>query len=146
MFSDIPHEEWTSALDAAAEELLWEAGVASPPVDAFYLALELGVTVTEDTTLPARAQFVRLPAGRSEVAQPTIVLGEEDRFDAGSFPSPMSWASSPPCVCSSDWASIHGIQHWAVASSWPTPWPEGYWCPGDGFTSAAWSATGTCRH
>jgi len=98
MFGDILYEDWTLALDSTAEELLWEAGLSEPPVDAFLIALRLGVLVTEDFALPARAQFVRLAgdarSNQQEAATlsrchgystPTIVLGQEQRFERRQF-------------------------------------------------------------
>lgn len=97
MFFDIPTRDYTAALDRVAEELLWEAGVHEPPVDAFLIAMRLGVVVTEDDALPGRAQLVRLDdriaatsrAVMEEVelatASPTIVLGQELRFERRQF-------------------------------------------------------------
>lgn len=85
MLAEVPYDEWSATLDAVAEELLWESGVSEPPVDAFYLAIELGLMVTEDLQLPARAQFSRVACGSSETPQPTIVLGDEDRFERRQF-------------------------------------------------------------
>lgn len=98
MFGDILYYDWVRALDATAEELLWEAGLSEPPVDAFLIAMRLGVLVTEDYELPARAQFVRLagnaraePHGSANVSldgtcsTPTIVLGQEQRFERRQF-------------------------------------------------------------
>ena len=85
MFVDIPYQDWSTALDTVADELLWEAGVHEPPVDAFYLALELGLAVTQDTQLPARAQFVRVAGDNQVDDQPTIVLGDDPRFERRQF-------------------------------------------------------------
>ena len=85
MTADVPCEDWSAALDAVAEQLLWESGVYEPPVDAFYVALELGLTVTQDQQLAAHAQFVRVGAGQVACEQPTIVLGDEDRFERRQF-------------------------------------------------------------
>jgi len=96
MFFDVPVRDYNSALDTVAEELLWEAGVHEPPVDAFLIAMRLGVVVTEDVALPGRAQLVRLDdrlaaltraGGEVELAtaSPTIVLGQELRFERRQF-------------------------------------------------------------
>lgn len=87
MFVDISPRDWSSALEATAEELLWEADVHEPPVDALLVTMRLGLVVTQDLTLPARAQFVRL-GGEGDTQQlevPTIVLGENDRFERRQF-------------------------------------------------------------
>jgi Zn-dependent peptidase ImmA (M78 family) len=87
MFADISPRDWSHALETTAEELLWEADVHEPPVDAFLVAMRLGLVVTEDPTLPTRAQFVRLAAGSEaeHVGVPTIVVGENDRFERRQF-------------------------------------------------------------
>lgn len=93
MFFDIPTRDYTTALDAVAEELLWEAGVHEPPVDVFLIAMRLGVVVTEDVALPGRAQLVRLDDRLAstvlevepDTSTPTIVLGEELRFERRQF-------------------------------------------------------------
>lgn len=94
MFGDIPYEDWCEVLDSTAEQLLWEADVAQPPVDAFLVAMRLGVVVTQDEALPVRAQFLRLAGVASQQAEssalgagstPTIVLGEELRFERRQF-------------------------------------------------------------
>ncbi len=93
MWSDIscedwPYEDWVEALESTAEGLLWEAGVEEPPVDAFLVATRLGLLVTEDYALPARAEFVRLAGGGATFggpSQPTIVLGAEDRLERRQF-------------------------------------------------------------
>lgn len=85
MFGDIPYEEAAATLDEVAEQLLWEAGVGEPPVDAFFVAMRLGLVVAEHAALPSRAQFVRV-AGEAAIAeQPTIVLGDDDRFERRQF-------------------------------------------------------------
>ncbi len=85
MLPDIPYQDWSDAIDVAVEELLWEAGVAEPPVDAFYVARELGLVVTQDAQLPARAQLVRVAGTAEAVEQPTIVLGDDERFERRQF-------------------------------------------------------------
>lgn len=87
MLPEITHEDWTAALDATVDALLWEAGVCEPPVDAFLIAMRLGVTVTQDFELPTRGQFVRLsPVSEGGLgAAPTIVLGEEPRVERRQF-------------------------------------------------------------
>ena len=88
MFADIPYEEWSNAFEHTVDELLWEAGIGEPPVDAFLVAMRLGLIVTEDLALESRARMVRLDQGEShEPAQPAtaIVLGEEQRFERRQF-------------------------------------------------------------
>lgn len=88
MLPEITHDDWTAALDATADALLWEAGLIEPPVDAFLIALRLGVTVTQDLELPTRGQFVRLAPMEGQgclAVAPTIVLGDEPRLERRQF-------------------------------------------------------------
>jgi hypothetical protein len=80
MLSEIPDEELAAAVDVCASEVLWEAGVTEPPVDAFAVAGGLGMVVARDESLPYRGHFVRL-AEREEGGggQATIVIGQAER-------------------------------------------------------------------
>src|SRR6187399_382518 len=48
MLSEIPDDEFAAALDACAAEVLWEAGVTGPPVDALAVADGLQLVVGRD--------------------------------------------------------------------------------------------------
>ena len=87
MLSEIPDDEFAAALDACAAEVLWEAGISEPPVDALAVADGLGLVVTRDFAMPYRGRFVRL-ATREECGggQGTIVVGEAQR------PERQQWA------------------------------------------------------
>jgi Zn-dependent peptidase ImmA (M78 family) len=80
MLSEIPDEELAAALDVCASEVLWEAGITEPPVDALAVARAIGMVVTRDESLPNRGHFVRL-ADREEGGggQATIVIGQAER-------------------------------------------------------------------
>jgi Zn-dependent peptidase ImmA (M78 family) len=80
MLSEIPHEELAAAVDVCASEVLWEAGVTQPPVDALDVAAAIGVVVARDYSMPYRGRFVRL-AEREEGrgGQATIVVGQAER-------------------------------------------------------------------
>jgi Zn-dependent peptidase ImmA (M78 family) len=78
MLSEIPDDEFNAALDACASEVLWEAGVSEPPVDALCVAEALGLVVARDNSLPYRGRFVRL-ADQSDGEQATIVVGQHER-------------------------------------------------------------------
>ncbi len=80
MLSEIPDDEFAAALDACAAEVLWEAGVIEPPVDALAVAERLQLVVARDLAMPHRGRFVRL-ADRdgSGGGQGTIVVGEAER-------------------------------------------------------------------
>lgn len=80
MLSEIPDDEFAAALDACAAEVLWEAGVQGPPVDALDVAEGLRLVVTHDYATPHRGRFVRL-ADREESGGGvgTIVVGVAER-------------------------------------------------------------------
>jgi hypothetical protein len=80
MFSEIPDDEFAAALDACAAEVLWEAGVLEPPVDALEVAAGLGLVVTRDDGMSHRGRFVRLAerSGR-DGSQGTVVVGLAER-------------------------------------------------------------------
>lgn len=78
MSPDLPAEQIRDALDRLAHNVLAEAGVADPPVDALLLAERLGMVVARDPSAANRARFVRL--GGIEV-QPAILLADEPRSE-----------------------------------------------------------------
>jgi hypothetical protein len=80
MLSEIPDEEVAAAIDACAADVLWEAGIVGPPIDAFAIAERLDLVVTWDLAMPYRGRFVRL-AGQDESlgSQGTIVVGAAER-------------------------------------------------------------------
>lgn len=59
MLCDVADVELSAAIDATAAEVLWEAGVDGPPIDALTAARELGLAVARDVTTPHRAAYVR---------------------------------------------------------------------------------------
>ena len=87
MFTEIPADQWAAALDACAAEVLWEAGVTEPPVDAASVAERLGLVVAHNADLTCRGRLVELadPCGGT-LAQGTIVLGPAER------PERLQWA------------------------------------------------------
>jgi hypothetical protein len=80
MLSEVPDEEIAAAIDACAADVLWEAGISGPPIDAFAIANRLDLVVTWDFSMPYRGRFVRL-AGQDEsrASQGTIVVGAAER-------------------------------------------------------------------
>jgi hypothetical protein len=80
MLSEIPDDEFAAALDACAAEVLWEAGVSGPPVDALLVVDGLQLVVTRDYSMANRGRFVRL-ADRQENGGGvgTIVVGIAER-------------------------------------------------------------------
>ncbi|MCI0333915.1 MAG: ImmA/IrrE family metallo-endopeptidase [Planctomycetes bacterium] len=80
MLSEIPDNEFAAALDACAAEVLWEAGVSQPPVDALTVAEGLGLVVARDYAMPYRGRFARLAEpGTHGGGQSTIVVGQAER-------------------------------------------------------------------
>ena len=82
MLSEIPEDEFAAALDACAAEVLWEAGIVEPPVDALALADGLGLLVARDYAMSGRGRFVRLAEQNQDDGgggQGTIVLGAAER-------------------------------------------------------------------
>lgn len=80
MFSEISGEEFAAAVDACAAELLWEAGVVEPPIDALDVAEGLQLVVTRDYAMPYRGRFVRLAEQDGEGGGVgTIVVGTAER-------------------------------------------------------------------
>ncbi|HEX2476238.1 MAG TPA: ImmA/IrrE family metallo-endopeptidase [Lacipirellulaceae bacterium] len=80
MLSEIPEDEFAAALDACAAEVLWEAGVLEPPVDAHVVAKGLGLVVARDYCMPCRGRYVRLAEQDSHGGgQGTIVVGVAER-------------------------------------------------------------------
>lgn len=81
MLAEIPPEELSDALDAAAAEVLTQAGVEQPPVDSLCVARALGTTVAVDERQQGRARYVRLQARRGASPRTTILLRPEPRLE-----------------------------------------------------------------
>ena len=80
MLSEIPDEEFAAALDACASEVLWEAGIIEPPVDAREVAAGLGLGVARDFGMSHRGRFVRLAECEgNDGGLGTIVVGLAER-------------------------------------------------------------------
>jgi len=84
MLTEIPTEQFAAAVEAVAGEVLAEAQWHRPPVDALALAKRLNLVIARDTTMDARARFVRLTRfGESASAdgqgRGTILLADDPR-------------------------------------------------------------------
>ena len=79
MLPEVAAEEFSAALDRVAEEVLAEAGVKRPPVEAVSVAAALGITVAWDDRQQRRGRYVRLRSHRGGPAQATIVARPEPR-------------------------------------------------------------------
>ncbi|MGD9636539.1 MAG: ImmA/IrrE family metallo-endopeptidase [Pirellulales bacterium] len=87
MFAEIPADQLADALDACAAEILWEASVTEPPVDAALIAERLGLVIAHNPALACRGRLVELADPRGGVAtQGTIVVGPAER------PERLQWA------------------------------------------------------
>lgn len=81
MLAEFAREELAAALDAVAAEVLAEAGVDGPPVDAFQIAAALGITVALDDRQRGRARYVRLGGRRPGRPKATILLRPDPRVE-----------------------------------------------------------------
>ena len=79
MLAEYTREELAAGLDAVAMELLTQAGVDGPPVDAFAVASRLGITVALDDRQQGRARYVRLSGHRRQSRRPTILVRSDPR-------------------------------------------------------------------
>jgi hypothetical protein len=81
MLPELTREELAAGLDRVAEEVLRNAGVLQPPVDAFAVAHTLGIAVAMDDRQGGRARYVRLSDRRSGRSRAAILLRSEPRFE-----------------------------------------------------------------
>ncbi len=124
MIAEIPEDEFAAALDACAAEVLWEAGVLEPPVDAFAVAAGLGLVVARDFAMPYRGRFVRLCS-----EQTPCRAGWHDRRrrrpsgpNASNGPSHTKLAKASPTGCSSG-SALHLTNRCRPPASWsPIAW------------------------
>jgi Zn-dependent peptidase ImmA (M78 family) len=92
MLAEIPTDQFAAAIDDCAADVLWEAGIVEPPVDAALVAERIGLVVAQNEAMPLRGRFVRLadPSGRDlaceNQGQGTIVVGPAER------PERLQWA------------------------------------------------------
>jgi len=87
MLSEIPVDQFAAALDACAADVLWEASVAEPPIDATLVAERIGLVVAHNHALAARGRLVELADPRGGgTGQGTIVVGPAER------PERLQWA------------------------------------------------------
>jgi Zn-dependent peptidase ImmA (M78 family) len=80
MITDYPSEQVSAAIDSVASEVLAEASVTKPPIDAFCIAERLGLAVLRDGQAGVRARFVRF-AGESTASRPTIYVADDPRAE-----------------------------------------------------------------
>ncbi|MEQ8846236.1 hypothetical protein [Botrimarina sp.] len=85
MLAELPLQEYLATLDRCAEDLLWEAGVGAPPIDAFRVAQRLGIAVVSDARMLTRARFARLASESPCGVVETIALAPECREERRHF-------------------------------------------------------------
>jgi Zn-dependent peptidase ImmA (M78 family) len=78
MLTEIPAEQILEVVNDVATELLAEAGVDRPPVDALQVARRLGLLVAQDQKSDLRARFVRL-GQTTRSFRGTILLSDDPR-------------------------------------------------------------------
>ena len=81
MLPEFAREELAAGLDAVVAEILAEAGVDVPPVDAFQVARALGITVALDDRQRGRARYVRLGGRLPGRPKATILLHPDPRVE-----------------------------------------------------------------
>ena len=79
MGPDITPHDYAAALDAVVEDLLAEAGVVAPPVDAFRLAANCRLAVLVDDDQQGRARFVRLARHGGDCQRGAIFIRSDPR-------------------------------------------------------------------
>jgi len=81
VFPGMTCEEISAGLDAVVMQVLEQAGIYEPPVDAFVLARSLRITVAEDERQQGRARYVRLGGRRGRSMRATVLLRPEPRIE-----------------------------------------------------------------
>jgi Zn-dependent peptidase ImmA (M78 family) len=79
MFSEIPGEQLRAALERTAHEVLAEAAIAAPPVDAIEVASRLGMIVAREEGAQQRARFVHI--GGASRGRAAILLADDPRVE-----------------------------------------------------------------
>lgn len=80
MLPEILLEDLSAALDAVAADILEQAAVDGPPVDALQVAQRLGLTVAWDDRQPGRARLVQLCGAGGDQAL-SILLRPDPRLE-----------------------------------------------------------------
>jgi hypothetical protein len=96
MLQELTREELSAALDRMVSEILWEAGIIGPPVDALLVARRLGLVAAADVQAVQRGRFVRMAAGAESMTTSTMMLSAEKRPERR------------------QWAVAHEIGEWAA--------------------------------
>jgi len=79
MLAEMTREEIDAALEGVVREVLVEAHIARPPVDALLVARRLGIHVLRDERQEGRARYVRLKPSGCRAPRPTILLRGDPR-------------------------------------------------------------------
>lgn len=75
MTNDLFADEAARVIDRVADDLLWEASVSRPPIDAFAVADRLSLRVVRDDRMQQRGRFVH----QQESGPGTVVVGPDAR-------------------------------------------------------------------
>lgn len=78
MLTEIPVEQQAEVINDCVREILAEAGVDHPPVDALLMAERLGLVVAQDHQSDVRARFVRV-GQPNRSGRGTILLADDPR-------------------------------------------------------------------
>jgi hypothetical protein len=93
MLTEIPAEQFAIALDDCVREVLAEATITRPPIDAIHLAKQLKLLVARNATMPQRARYVKttkeIKGGRG-----TILVAQNHAPNGATGPSPTKSASA----------------------------------------------------
>ena len=133
MLAEIAAEELSATLDHVALEVLKEARIPGPPVDAFELARGWGLSVALDDRQPCRARFVRVAGYRGGRPRSMILLRPEPRAER------RHWAVAHEIGEQAAWrvfAALRADPAEALlphGKTWPITWPAGCSCPGRGW-------------
>ncbi len=132
MLPEIAVEEYSAVLDAVVAEILADAGLECPPVDAFRVADALRITVAWDGAQPERGRFVRLRPARGRAARPTMVLRPDPRSEREQWAAAHEIGEHAACRAFSalgvdPWEAAAGCReracdHLAVRLLLPTSW------------------------
>jgi Zn-dependent peptidase ImmA (M78 family) len=87
MLVEVPPEQLADVVNHCAAEILLEAGIDRPPINAIEVAQRLGLVLAQDCQSDVRARFVRLRQPRS-TNRGTILLAEDPR------PERRQWATA----------------------------------------------------
>ncbi len=144
MFPELTREELAAGLDRVAEEILAEAGVRSPPVDALAVAQMLGIAVALDDRQEGRARYVRLGDRLSGRPRATILLRPEPRHERRQWAVAHEIGEHVAHRVFARWGADPRERPPTPANKWPTAWRAGCCCRPHGLPPTRPRANGIC--